>query len=155
MNGKLHIMARRKRTSKVLEKAERRLASMTSIDPNLDLGNSLTLARFSTLIETMQTKENDYNTALSNLDKLYREMLETERELADMAEHMLLGVATRYGKSSIEYGMAGGVPKNQRRKRLRGESSIPNSEQLAAIATASDRTSTNGNKNGNKAAATR
>ncbi|HAX76915.1 MAG TPA: hypothetical protein DCY88_14015 [Cyanobacteria bacterium UBA11372] len=145
-------MARRKRTSKVLEKAERRLASMTSIDPNLDLGNSLTLARFSTLIETMQTKENAYNTTLSTLDKLYREMLETERELADMAEHMLLGVATRYGKSSIEYGMAGGVPKNQRRKTLRGESPIPNSEQ--AIATANNSASTNGNKNGKPAAPT-
>lgn len=112
-------MARRKRTSKVLEKAERRLASMSSIDPNLDLGDELTLAGFSTLIETMRTTENAYNSALSSLDKLYREMLETERELADMAEHMLLGVATRYGKSSVEYGMAGGVPKNQRRSTLR------------------------------------
>ena len=152
MNGKLPIMSRRKRTSKVLEKAERRLASMTSIDPNLDLGNSLTLAEFSTLIETMRTKENAYNTALSNLDKLYREMLETERELADMAEHMLLGVATRYGKSSVEYGMAGGVPKNQRRKRLRGESPSANSEQ--AIATANNSGSTNVNKNGKPAAPT-
>ncbi|GET38899.1 hypothetical protein [Microseira wollei] len=146
-------MARRKRTSQVLEKAVRRLASISSIDPNLDLGNSLTLAEFSTLIETMQTKENAYNTALSTLDKLYREMLQTERELADMAEHMLLGVATRYGKSSVEYGMAGGVPKNQRRKRLRGESPTPSSEQV--IATGNDNRSTNGNKNGNKAAATR
>jgi hypothetical protein len=142
-------MARRKRSSQVLEKAVRRLASISSIDPNLDLGNSLTLAKFSTLIETMQTKENAYNSALSSLDKLYREMLETEGELADMAEHMLLGVATRYGKSSVEYGMAGGVPKNQRRKRLRGESPTPNSEQSAVNG------STNGNKNGKKAAATR
>ncbi len=38
-------------------------------------------------------------------------MLDTERKLSDMAEHMLLGVATKYGKSSVEYGMAGGVPK--------------------------------------------
>lgn len=148
-------MARRKRTSKVLEKAERRLASMSSIDPNLDLGDELTLAGFSTLIETMRTTENAYNSALSSLDKLYREMLETERELADMAEHMLLGVATRYGKSSVEYGMAGGVPKNQRRKRLRGESPTSNSEQAAAIASANDNGSTNGNKNGNQAAAIR
>jgi hypothetical protein len=147
-------MARPKRTSKILEKAVRRLASMSSIDPNLDLGNELTLTEFSTLIETMRTKENAYNTALSNLDKLYREMLETERELGDMAEHMLLGVATRYGKSSVEYGMAGGVPKNQRRKRLRGESPIPDSEQPAIIASASVSGSTNGNANGKQAAAT-
>lgn len=117
-------MVRRKRTSQTLEKAVRRAASLSSISPNLDLGNGLTLPAFSTLIETMRTRENEYNSALSNLDKLYREMLETESELGDMAEHMLLGVATRYGKSSVEYGMAGGIPKNQRHKRLRGESSI-------------------------------
>lgn len=140
-------MARRKRTSQMLEKAVRRAAGINSIDPNLDLGNGLTLPTFSTLIETMQTKENAYNSALSNLDKLYREMLETERELGDMAEHMLLGVATRYGKSSVEYGMAGGVPKNQRRKKLRGESPTPSSEQSLFVA------SVNG-KNGKKSAAT-
>jgi hypothetical protein len=122
-------MARRKRTSQMLEKAVRRAAGINSIDPNLDLGYGLTLPAFSTLIETMRTRENAYNSALSSLDKLYREMLQTERELGDMAEHMLLGVATRYGKSSVEYGMAGGVPKNQRRKGVRDESPTPSSEQ--------------------------
>lgn len=34
-------------------------------------------------------------------------MLETEDELGDMTEHMLMAVWTRYGKSSVEYGMAG------------------------------------------------
>ena len=119
----------------MLEKAVRRAAGINSIDPNLDLSNGLTLSAFSTLIETMRTKENAYNSALSNLDKLYHEMLQTERELGDMAEHMLLGVATRYGKSSVEYGMAGGVPKNQRRKRLRGESPTPTSQQSSVVAT--------------------
>ncbi|WP_341525188.1 hypothetical protein WKK05_21575 [Nostoc sp. UHCC 0302] len=142
-------MARLKRTSQTLEKAERRAASISSIDPNLDLGNGLTQPAFSTLIEKMRTRENVYNTALSNLDKFYREMLETERELADMAEHMLMAVATRYGKSSVEYGMAGGVPKNQRRKGLRGESPTPNSQQPSLIANGNG--SKNSNQNGNKA----
>lgn len=115
-------MARKKRSSQVLKKAIRRAASMGSIDSNLNLGNDLTLFSFLALINTLQTKENAYNSALSNLDKLYQEMLDTERQLGDMAEHMLMAVATRYGKSSVEYGMAGGVPKNQRRRGLRGES---------------------------------
>ncbi|MBD2244247.1 hypothetical protein [Nostoc sp. FACHB-888] len=147
-------MARRKRTSQVLEKAARRAAGINSIDPNLNVGNGLTLPAFSTLIETMRTREHLYNTALSNLDKLYHEMLETERELADMAEHMLLGVATQYGKSSVEYGMAGGVPKNQRRKGLRGESPVPSSQQPSFIASVNGNGSKNGSQNGNKAAAT-
>lgn len=146
-------MARRKRTSQVLEKAVRRAAGMSSIDPALDLGNGLTLPTFSTLIETMRSRENDYNSALSNLDKLYREMLETEQTLGDMAEHMLLGVATRYGKSSVEYGMAGGVPKNQRRKGLRGESLISSSEQPIVTAPVNN-ASKNDSQNGKKAGAT-
>jgi hypothetical protein len=127
-------MARLKRTSQVLEKAARRAASISSIDPNLDVSNGLTLFAYSSLIETMRNKENSYNTALSNLDKIYREMLETEQQLADMTEHILMGIGVKYGKSSVEYGMAGGVPKNQRRKGLRGESPIvSNSKSIACI----------------------
>ncbi|MEH2214636.1 hypothetical protein [Nostoc sp.] len=140
-------MARRKRTSSVLERAVRRAASINSIDPSLDLGNGLTLPAFSTLIETMRTKENAYNSALSSLDRLYREMLETEDELGDMTEHMLMAVGTRYGKSSVEYGMAGGVPKTQRRKGLRGESPTPSNEQPSFVASVEG-------KNGKKPAAT-
>ncbi|MBN3928028.1 hypothetical protein [Nostoc sp. NMS4] len=136
-------MARRKRTSLVLEKAVRRAASINSIAPNIDLGNGLSLPAFSTLIETMRTRENAYNTALSSIDKLYREMLETEDELGDMTEHMLMAVGTRYGKSSVEYGMAGGVPKNQRRKGLRGELPTPSTEQPSFIASVEG---TNGKK---------
>ncbi len=146
-------MARPKRTSSVLEKAVRRAASLSSIDPNLDVGTGLTLRSFSTLIETMRTRENAYNSALSNLDKLYREMLETERELSDLAEHMLLGVAPKYGKSSVEYDMAGGFPKNQRRQGLRGESTTASSAQPSFIASANGGSSTNGNTNGKTAAA--
>jgi len=126
-------MARLKRTSQVLEKAARRAASISSIDPNLDVSNGLTLFAYSSLIETMRNKENIYNTALSNLDKIYREMLETEQQLADMTEHILMGIGAKYGKSSVEYGMAGGVPKNQRRKGLRGESPIVSNEPPSMI----------------------
>ncbi|MEH2149762.1 hypothetical protein [Nostoc sp.] len=126
-------MARLKRTSQVLEKAARRAASISSIDPNLDVSNGLTLFAYSSLIETMRNKENTYNTALSNLDKIYREMLETEQQLADMTEHILMGIGAKYGKSSVEYGMAGGVPKNRRRKGLRGESPIVSNEPPSII----------------------
>ncbi|MBD2206764.1 hypothetical protein H6G33_16220 [Calothrix sp. FACHB-1219] len=141
-------MARQKRSSKVLERAVRRAASMNSINPNLDVGNGLTLPGFRTLIEKMQSQEYAYNTALSNLDGLYREMLETERELGDMTELILLGVATKYGKSSVEYGKAGGVPKNQRRRAVKSDASTPNSAPMEFIP------NVNSNGNGKKPAAT-
>ncbi|MCC5645654.1 hypothetical protein LC607_22455 [Nostoc sp. CHAB 5824] len=140
-------MARRKRTSVVLERAVRRAAGINSIDPSLDLGNGLTLPVFSTLIERMRARENAYNSALSSLDKLYREMLETEDELGDMTEHMLMAVGTRYGKSSVEYSMAGGVPKNLRRKGLRGELPTSSDEQPSFVASVEG-------KNGKKTVAT-
>lgn len=46
---------RRQRSYLVLKKAVRRAAGMNSIDPNLNVGNELTLPVFSTLIETMRT----------------------------------------------------------------------------------------------------
>jgi hypothetical protein len=58
-------MARRKRTSQVLEKAVRRAAGIKSIDQNLDVGNGLNLSAFSTLIETMRTRENIYNRGMT------------------------------------------------------------------------------------------
>ncbi|BAY89106.1 MULTISPECIES: hypothetical protein [unclassified Tolypothrix] len=140
-------MARQKRSSKVLERAVRRAASMNSIDPNLDVGNGLTLPGFRSLIERMQTQEYAYNTALSNLDGLYREMLQIEQELGDMTELILLGVATKFGKSSVEYGQAGGVPKNQRRRLTKSESSATNSQPTSLIA------SVNNNGNGKTPAA--
>jgi hypothetical protein len=139
-------MSRKKRTSQALEKATRRVASLRSIDTHLDLGNDLTLDAYFTLIETMRAQENDYNTALSKLDQLYSEMLTTETKLSDMSEHMLLGVATKYGKSSVEYGMAGGVPKNQRRKGLRGETPAATDAQTTLVV--SPNGSPNGSKNG-------
>jgi hypothetical protein len=56
---------------------------------------------------------------------------------------MLLSVATHYGKSSVEYGMVGGVPKNQCRKGLRGESSTPSSEEQPFVTIADSKSGKN------------
>lgn len=47
-------MARAKRTSTGLQKAERRASSMGSIAPNLDFGNGMTLASFWAAIDDMR-----------------------------------------------------------------------------------------------------
>ncbi|MDZ8186421.1 MAG: hypothetical protein RMX96_16415 [Nostoc sp. ChiSLP02] len=68
-------MARRKRTSVILQRAMRRAAGINSIARDLDLGNELTLPTFSSLVDKIRTRESAYNIAFSSLDKLYREML--------------------------------------------------------------------------------
>jgi uncharacterized protein YoxC len=107
-------MARQKRNSATLAYATRRLESLQSIDPALDIGSGLTVANFSALVDDLSTKLATYNTTLSTVDKMADDVKEAERTLRAMAEQMLLGVGSRYGKTSQQYEMAGG-----RRRQLR------------------------------------
>jgi hypothetical protein len=100
----------------VLDKAQRRIAGLKSIDPSLDLGNGLTIQAFSTLIEATRQKVEAYNTALSVVDQSYNNSLEAEQLLSELSERMLTGVVSKYGKSSNEYEMAGGARRLRRRR---------------------------------------
>ncbi|NJL35845.1 MAG: hypothetical protein HC840_05100 [Leptolyngbyaceae cyanobacterium RM2_2_4] len=112
-------MPRLKRSSTVLNKAERRAAALKSISPSLDLGNGLTLETFDELIQDMQDKLEAYNMALSAVDAAHSKVEELERSLRNLSEHMLLGVAVKYGKNSVEYEMAGGTRKSDRKRPVR------------------------------------
>ena len=112
-------MARKKRTSRVLEKAELRSAGLKAIDPTLDFGDARTLNNLTQLIEQLRTKIDAYNTALSAIDSSQTEIEELEKSLGDLSEKMLIGVAFKYGKDSREYEMAGGVRKSDRIRRSR------------------------------------
>ncbi|MDY6991725.1 MAG: hypothetical protein SVR94_03840 [Pseudomonadota bacterium] len=54
-------MARRKKTAATIEKAQQRLAALTAIDIQLDLGNDPTLAAYKTVIGQVQTALDNYN----------------------------------------------------------------------------------------------
>lgn len=43
-----------------------------------------------------------------------------EAELADLTERMLKGVASQYGRDSVEYGQAGGTRKSDIKRSPRG-----------------------------------
>ncbi len=109
-------MARRKRGSRVLERAQRRLDGIQSIDAKLDVGAGFTTQGYLGTIDTLRSKISAYNTALSTVDALHNQVTETEQLLAEYSERMLLGVAARYGKDSHEYEMAGGVRKSERKR---------------------------------------
>jgi hypothetical protein len=146
-------MARPKRSSEVLQKAEKRQAGLQAIDPTLDLGNGLTLDAYSILIEALRSQIAIYNTALSALDDQTRQIKSIEQQLRSLSEQMLLGVAAKYGKDSREYGKAGGVPKSERRrprKPTTDKSNAPLQPLVMALSTNGNGTeSTNGNGTGN------
>jgi hypothetical protein len=128
-------MSRRKRASKVLEKAERRASSLKSISTTLDLNNGLTLDNFSVMIDDVRSKVSDYNAVLSKVDQSYNDMMAAEQTLSDLSELMLLGVASKYGKNSNEYEMAGGVRKSDRKRSTR--SVVPISTSTSSQSAAS------------------
>lgn len=112
-------MARLKRNSRVLGKAEIRLASIKSISPMLDVGEGLTVQDYTAKIENLRKSLEAYNTTLSTIDVLRTQIIENEQELADYSEKMLRGIAYKYGNNSHEYQMAGGTRKSDRKRTIR------------------------------------
>jgi hypothetical protein len=111
-------MARLKRSSPTLEKALRRIAGMRSISTTLEFGNGLNLTDYDSRILTLQTQLSTYNTLLSTLDEMTGRLSLTEEELRGYSEKMLMSVATRYGKDSLQYVQAGGKQRKNLSRRL-------------------------------------
>jgi hypothetical protein len=101
-------MARRKRSSAVLEKAERRALSLEAIAADLELGNGMSIETYRQRIDAMRATISSYNRMLSAVDQLYGDMMQQERDLSDLNVRMLAAVAAKYGRYSAEYETAGG-----------------------------------------------
>ncbi|MEH1920257.1 hypothetical protein [Nostoc sp.] len=112
-------MSRRKRTSRVLEKAELRSAGLKAIDSNLDFGNNCDLQNLAQSIEQLRTMLDAYNTALVLIDSSKTKIDAMEKSLSNLTDKMVMGVAFKYGKDSSEYEMAGGVRDSERIRKSR------------------------------------
>lgn len=124
-------MSRKKRTSPFLQKAELRTAGLKAIDPNMDFGDARSLQNMTQLIEQLRTKIDAYNTALCVIDSYKIEIAQLEKNLSELAERMLIGIAFKYGKDSREYEMAGGVRKSERVRRSKMNRLKTNTEEAS------------------------
>jgi len=115
-------MARQKKTSPAIEKAQQRLSALLSVDSNLDLSNGLTAAAYKAEIVKVQALLDTYNTLLSQADGALNAFLVAEKGLRDLSERMLSGVGVKFGKDSAQYEMSGGVRKSERKRTLRKKS---------------------------------
>jgi hypothetical protein len=115
-------MPRRKRTSPILNKAEKRSVAIRSISETLDMGNGLSIENYAEQIQALRQLMDEYNMILSQLDRVTNDIIGAEKSLNDLSELMLMGVATTYGKDSNEYEMAGGVRKSERKRPVRSRS---------------------------------
>jgi uncharacterized protein YukE len=109
-------MGRVKKSTSHYDDAVQRSAGMKSISPTLDLGNGLTVVAYETAINDFRQKLDEYNTSLSEADSRLNTVKDTEKKLRDLSERMINGVASKYGKDSDEYEMAGGIRKSDRKR---------------------------------------
>jgi hypothetical protein len=107
-------MTLKTRGSATLDKAQRRLANLKSIDENLDLGHGLTISAYLQLIEATRAMLESHNTLVSNIGESRRNLTAIEQSLSEMSTRMLSGVATKYSKTSTQYFKAGGSLRKRR-----------------------------------------
>jgi hypothetical protein len=101
-------MPRAKRTSPIFAKATKRMASLRSISPTLELSEGVNLADYELEVQKLQTTIATYNTLLSSVDEAAGQITAQELIVRQYSERILLGVAFRYGKDSLQYMQAGG-----------------------------------------------
>ena len=111
-------MSRRKRTSRILEKAELRSSGLKSIVPSIKFDDDNNIEKLIASIEQLRTKLDAYNTALSMIDSSQTEIEEMEKNLSTLSEKMLMVVAIKYGKNSREYEMGDGVRNSERIRKI-------------------------------------
>ena len=109
-------MARAKRSSQAIDRAERRLAGVASIDSELALGGNLTLANYRERVAAARDRLARYNQLLSEADAALNDLETSETELNDLSARFLAGIGAIYGKDSNEYEMAGGTRSSERQR---------------------------------------
>lgn len=61
-------MSRKKRSSRILEKAEFRVAGLKAIDPNINFDDTCNMQKLTQLIEQFHNTLDDYNAAIAMID---------------------------------------------------------------------------------------
>ena len=85
----------------------------------VDLGNGLTAKAYSKEITALRNQIITYTTPLSKADGMKNQIKKQEAVVRDWNERILAGVASKFGKNSDQYEMAGGVKKSERKKPVR------------------------------------
>jgi exonuclease VII small subunit len=107
-------MPRLQRTSRILEKGQLRILKLKAIDPYFSVSSDRSVVTLEQQIDELNTKLNEYNSNLAALDSAKQEIEQLEKNMGNLLDQLLQGVATKYGNDSREYEIAGGTRKSQR-----------------------------------------
>ena len=109
-------MARKRRTSVVLETTRQRLAGLKQIDPAPDFGGNLNAAGGQAVITDFASELDSYNQNTAALDE-QQNVVDTKEDAAnDWNKRTLAAVGAKYGTDSSEYEMVGGTRLSERKK---------------------------------------
>jgi hypothetical protein len=109
-------MARKRRTSAVVENTRQRLAGLKQIDPAPDFGGNLNAAGGQALITDFTAELDSYNQNTAALDE-QQNLVDTKEDAAnDWNKRVLAAVGAKYGTDSSEYEMVGGTRTSERKK---------------------------------------
>jgi hypothetical protein len=115
-------MAKVRTNSQVITMAQLGIDKLRTIDPELDLGNNLTLNTLVSTLEQTQAAIAHYNTTSAELEKSSRMMQEQEKQLAALLKRTIFGVGAKFGDKSEEYGVIKKLWKLTRRRKVAGDS---------------------------------
>jgi outer membrane murein-binding lipoprotein Lpp len=134
-------MTRPTRNSAQINNTKNRLIGFTTIDPNLDLGNGLSVQKLSQLTSDLQAQLNEYNSTIVRLDQMGSQIQDLEKAIAHLSGKMLTAVGLTYGYDSEQYQMAGG----KKRKRNAAVTQTLSAPTLPVIESINLVKNTNGN----------
>ena len=127
MTSKFSNTMKIRRKSSALDMARSRWSGLVSIDPQLDLGNGLSIVQYKTSIDAVDAKLLEVLNKASEMEVVRAELRDMERELNDMSDIYQRAVSVKYGYNSSEYMAAGGTRKKDRRRPVRLQVSSPTS----------------------------
>jgi hypothetical protein len=118
-------MARKRRTSGVLETTRQRFAGFKKINPAPDFGGNLNAAGGQTVITELADELDSYNQNTAALDEQQNRVDTKEDTAGDWNKRMLAAVGAKYGTDSSEYEMVGGTRTSERKRTPRKRGSAP------------------------------
>jgi hypothetical protein len=106
-----------KTNSKALEQVQLRLSALKSIDPNLDLGDGLTIGLVTAFLQSIRAEIEAYNTEVAAVETRCRAIRLKEDEIARLSDRIADGIAFRFGRKSDEYKMVSSIRRYSRKRK--------------------------------------
>lgn len=112
--------------SRVLTKAEPRLAGLLAIDARIDLCGGLTAKALRDSTALLASQVASYNQAIAEAAAIRSDIARQERQVSDLFVRALAAVGGKFGPDSREYRQAGGTPRSARKRHHRKAATATN-----------------------------